>query len=167
MVPLENGGRVVCLTDDHALVLLRLETDDNDDKNNETYRFVHCVQGAGHLTACTKTYKDDSPLLAVRAGSKLNKCVKETDSDTTDAAEAAAMDVSVTGASAYGATGALVSIHTRCVLEKMFESEAGEAEGTTALWPLKRSLSDVHDAAVLLASSTNARVLAIEGERIF
>jgi hypothetical protein len=68
------------------------------------------------------------------------------------------------GAAAYGAPGAWITIHKDTLLEKMFEGNAGDVSGVTGLWLLKRCLADTHHAAVLLASTGGARVLAIVGK---
>jgi hypothetical protein len=80
-----------------------------------------------------------------------------------DVNEEAGEDTSVGGAAAYGAPGALITMYPDTVLEKMFEGAAGDVSGVTGLWPLKKIKTDTHHAAVLLASTANARVLAVDG----
>jgi hypothetical protein len=205
------GHRLVCVTDKHALVLLRL---------NETtlvlktispvksmrYSFVHCYQGSGSLTSCAKYHKGGvvtavrgGSFGALRAKSELYQPpvgTKKTDNATVgmdidenleekglsaeeavaaaageggelnsgdDVNEEAGEDTSVGGAAAYGAPGALITMYPDTVLEKMFEGAAGDVSGVTGLWPLKKIKTDTHHAAVLLASTANARVLAVDG----
>ena len=73
-------------------------------------------------------------------------------------------ELSVGGEATYGAPGALITMYADVVLDKMFDSGPGEAEGTTGLWPLKHCPWDTRHAAVLVSSTNSARVLAIDGK---
>lgn len=209
MTPLP-GGRVICITDDHAVVLLRLDESTPGTKTSlandvpdagfvshaSTFSLVHCYQGAGSLVSCAKGYRDGA-VMAVRGGSferlreysEAFKSLHAFDEEAgnvvvaMDVAEdkkesqggkgeemaeevvaAVGEDISVGGASTYGAPGALVTIHPDTLLEKMFEGKAGDGLAVTGLWPLKRNERDKHHAAVLLASTGSARVLAVDGK---
>jgi hypothetical protein len=208
MTPLP-GGRVICITDDHAMVLLRgveesipVSTSNLPDVLRHAFSFtfllLHCYQGAGSLVSCAKCHKDGA-VMAVRGGSferlkEYSEDFKSSDAFNENARMdvdeekkeiqeeeeekeatkkeiifteevAATEDISVGGATTYGAPGALVTIYPDTLLEKMFEGKAGDTLAVTGLWPLKRNQRDKHHAAVLLASTASARVLAVDGKK--
>lgn len=245
------GGRLICLTEQHALVLLQLQpiTSEQDATIDyqltdsprcalPTYRYtpVHCLQGAGPLTAAVRSLSGSGEMVtAVRSGPLIlshevsndgsfpliaetlsqnitnlegrstaeagpapntdstacaagrdtiredRELAKESSGDVDiefsglvptametehggDGGGGGGEDISVGGEATYGSPGALVKLHSDLVLDKMFDSGPGEAEGTTGLWPLKNSPADTRHAAVLLSSTNSTRVLAIDGK---
>lgn len=186
-----SPGRLVCLTDDHALVIIIV-------KEQGLCFTEHCLLGAAPLVDAVllRQWGESPPrLMVLRAGTRLystgalsdvlderterkddevkaEHCwsllyekfrVSDTREDACARNNTNSTNTPLSLSNVYGAPGALLDFFRDPVPEILFESGPGEAEASTGLWALRRSHDDAHHATVILSSSNGTRALSSDG----